>query len=75
VSRNVKCPVKKYSNQTTDRIMGPSVDAETKEKITKHEVLDDDGIVAVGEQVKWNQVSSLSVHQLRSRTERSNADT
>lgn len=36
--------------------MGPSIEAESKQKISKHEVLDDDGIVAVGEQVTWGQV-------------------
>lgn len=56
VLRNTKCSLKKYSNQTFDRIMGPSIEAESKQKISKHEVLDDDGIVAVGEQVTWGQV-------------------
>ncbi len=59
VYRSVKCTLKKYSNQTEDRIVGPSVDAETKEKIPKHEALDDDGIVAVGKQVTCGQVGIL----------------
>lgn len=60
VYRNAKCTLKKYSNQTEDRITGPSLDAETREKIPRHEALDDDGLVAVGKQVTWGQVC----HQL-----------
>ncbi|XP_077264151.1 RNA polymerase III subunit RpIII128 [Temnothorax americanus] len=52
VYRNAKCTLKKYPNQTYDRIMGPSIDANTKKPIPKHEILDSDGIVAPGEMVE-----------------------
>ncbi|KAL0117470.1 hypothetical protein PUN28_010353 [Cardiocondyla obscurior] len=52
VYRNSKCTLKKYSNQTYDRIMGPSIDAQTKKPIPRHELLDSDGIVAPGEMVE-----------------------
>ncbi|XP_071575754.1 DNA-directed RNA polymerase III subunit RPC2 [Temnothorax nylanderi] len=52
VYRNAKCTLKKYPNQTYDRIMGPSIDANTKKPVPKHEILDSDGIVAPGEMVE-----------------------
>ncbi|XP_011873023.1 PREDICTED: DNA-directed RNA polymerase III subunit RPC2 [Vollenhovia emeryi] len=52
VYRNSKCILKKYPNQTYDRIMGPSIDANTKKPVPKHEILDSDGIVAPGEMVE-----------------------
>lgn len=56
VYRNAKCSLKKYPNQTYDRIMGPSIEADTREPLYKHKILDDDGIAAVGELVKERQV-------------------
>ncbi|XP_011169543.1 DNA-directed RNA polymerase III subunit RPC2 isoform X1 [Solenopsis invicta] len=52
VYRNAKCTLKKYANQTQDRIMGPSIDANTKKPLSKHEILDSDGIAAPGELVE-----------------------
>lgn len=57
VYRNAKCTLKKYANQTYDRIMGPSIDANTKKPVPKHEILDSDGIVAPGEMVENKTVS------------------
>ncbi|KAG4074666.1 hypothetical protein HA402_004537 [Bradysia odoriphaga] len=49
VYKNSKCTVKRYTNQTYDRIMGPTKDATTNKVIFKHETLDTDGIVSPGE--------------------------
>ncbi|XP_033638583.1 DNA-directed RNA polymerase III subunit RPC2-like isoform X2 [Asterias rubens] len=56
VYRNQKCTLKRYANQTFDRVMGPMLDATTKSPIWKHQVLDMDGICAPGERVKNKQV-------------------
>lgn len=56
VYRNQKCLIRRYSNATHDRIMGPIVDATTGKPIWKHEVLDADGISAPGERVDNRQV-------------------
>jgi DNA-directed RNA polymerase III subunit RPC2 len=55
VYRNTKCALKRYANQTSDKIMGPLVDAETKLPIYKHESLDADGIAATGCRVTRGQ--------------------
>lgn len=59
VYRNTKCTLKKYADQTYDRIMGPSIDAKTKAPISKHAFLDSDGIVVPGERVE-NKIVSIS---------------
>lgn len=51
VYKNSKCTVKRYANQTYDRIMGPIKDATTDKVIFKHEALDADGIASPGERV------------------------
>lgn len=51
INKNSKCTVKRYANQTYDRIMGPVKDALTNKVIFKHDALDTDGIVAPGEMV------------------------
>ena len=38
--RNAKAVMKRYANQTSDRIMGPLVDSETKQVIFRHDALD-----------------------------------
>lgn len=55
VYRSSKCTVKRYTNQTYDRIMGPTKDATTNKIIFKHEALDSDGIVSPGEMVSNKQ--------------------
>lgn len=55
VYKNTKCTVKRYTNQTYDRIMGPMKDAVTNKVIYKHEALDTDGIVAPGEMISNKQ--------------------
>ena len=56
VYRKQVVPLKKYANQTYDRIMGPNKDAETGKSIWKHDVLDQDGICAPGERIFNRQV-------------------
>nr|XP_039254006.1 DNA-directed RNA polymerase III subunit RPC2-like [Styela clava] len=56
VYRNQKCTLKRYANQTFDRVMGPALDAETRKPIWKHEILDADGICKPGEKVESKQV-------------------
>ncbi|XP_015178879.1 PREDICTED: DNA-directed RNA polymerase III subunit RPC2 isoform X2 [Polistes dominula] len=56
VYRSAKCNLKKYSNQTFDRIMGPLVDSNTKKPVWKHEIIDSDGIAAPGEMVENRKV-------------------
>ena len=48
--------VKRYANQTFDKVKGPMMDARTHKYIWKHEPLDVDGIVAPGERVENKQV-------------------
>jgi DNA-directed RNA polymerase III subunit RPC2 len=57
VYRNSKCTIKRYTNQTCDRIMGPSKDGLSNKVIYKHEALDPlDGIVSPGEKISNKQV-------------------
>ena len=56
VYKKQTCSLKRYANQTFDRILGPSRDAATNKPIWKHEVLDQDGICAPGERVTSKQV-------------------
>ncbi|KAL1476496.1 hypothetical protein MTO96_018484 [Rhipicephalus appendiculatus] len=56
VYRTQKCVIKKYTNQTSDKIMGPLVDRFTMMPMWKHEVLDDDGIANAGSRVENRQV-------------------
>uniref|UniRef100_A0A336KW81 DNA-directed RNA polymerase subunit beta n=1 Tax=Culicoides sonorensis TaxID=179676 RepID=A0A336KW81_CULSO len=56
VYKNSKCTVKRYTNQTFDRIMGPVKDSLTNKVIFKHECLDADGIVSPGEKIVNKQV-------------------
>lgn len=56
VYRNSKCTLKRYSNQTFDRILGPLVDADTKKPLWRHDTLDIDGISSPGEMVQDRQV-------------------
>lgn len=50
VYRNAKCTLKRYQNQTFDRVLGPAVDAATNKPIWRHAALDMDGIVAAGKE-------------------------
>lgn len=59
VYKSSKCTVKRYTNQTYDRIMGPTKDAATNKVIFKHETLDSDGIVSPGEMVSNKQVITV----------------
>lgn len=55
VYKNSKCTVKRYTNQTYDRIMGPVKDALTNKIVFKHDCLDTDGIICPGEMVQNKQ--------------------
>lgn len=48
VYKKQTCAVKRYANQTYDRILGPKVDRDTYKPIYKHQPLDTDGIAAPG---------------------------
>ena len=56
VYRKQSCALKRYANQSFDRIMGPSRDAQSGKPLWKHEALDQDGIVAPGEKLSNRQV-------------------
>ncbi|XP_037499224.1 DNA-directed RNA polymerase III subunit RPC2 [Rhipicephalus sanguineus] len=56
VYRTQKCVIKKYTNQTSDKIMGPLVDSFNMMPVWKHQVLDDDGIARPGSRVENRQV-------------------
>ncbi|KAI5701778.1 hypothetical protein M8J75_013241 [Diaphorina citri] len=56
VYRNSKCVLKQYPNQTHDRILGPLLEADTRKPVYRHRALDQDGIVAPGEQICERQV-------------------
>ncbi|CAD1478998.1 unnamed protein product, partial [Heterotrigona itama] len=56
VYRNAKCTLKRYANQTYDRIMGPLIDSTTKKPVWKHDVIDSDGIAAPGELLENRKV-------------------
>ncbi|XP_056425888.1 DNA-directed RNA polymerase III subunit RPC2 [Hyla sarda] len=56
VYKNAKCTLKRYSNQTFDKVMGPMLDATTRKPIWRHEILDADGICSPGEKVENKQV-------------------
>lgn len=56
VYRNAKCTLKRYANQTYDRIMGPLIDSITKKPVWKHDVIDSDGIAAPGEMLENRKV-------------------
>ena len=54
--RNQKCVLKRYANQTFDKVMGPSILADTGEPLWKHTALDADGIVMPGVRIESKQV-------------------
>eukprot|EP00111_Clytia_hemisphaerica_P015648 TCONS_00046187-protein len=56
VYRKQVCQLRRYANQTFDRVMGPGRDATTGEIIWKHKGLDADGIVQPGERISDRQV-------------------
>lgn len=56
VYKNSKCIMKRYPNQTYDRIQGPMVDAQTNQATWRHKCLDNDGIVTPGEKIENKQI-------------------
>lgn len=56
VYRKQTCLLKRYANQTFDRVMGPSRDAGTGDVIWRHRALDADGICSPGEKIENKQV-------------------
>lgn len=59
VYKNAKCVLKRYNNQSSDRVNGPMVDPTTKKPIWKHEIIDMDGFACVGQPVQPKQVFKL----------------
>ena len=53
VYRKQACTLKRYTNQSFDKVMGPMVDASTHKPIWKHEALDSDGICSPGQDLYW----------------------
>lgn len=49
VYKNTKCILRRYTNQTFDKVMGPMLDAATRKPIWRHNILDADGICSPGE--------------------------
>uniref|UniRef100_A0AAQ4QE87 DNA-directed RNA polymerase subunit beta n=1 Tax=Gasterosteus aculeatus aculeatus TaxID=481459 RepID=A0AAQ4QE87_GASAC len=56
VYKNAKCTLRRYTNQTFDKVMGPMLDAVTRKPIWRHSILDADGICSPGEKVENKQV-------------------
>ncbi|XP_033118006.1 DNA-directed RNA polymerase III subunit RPC2-like [Anneissia japonica] len=56
VYRNQKCTLKRYANQTFDRMLGPLLDPNTRKPLWRHDILDADGICSPGERVTNRQV-------------------
>lgn len=56
VYRKQNCSLKRYANQTFDRILGPERNPLTGKPTWRHEVLDQDGICSPGERVSNKQV-------------------
>lgn len=63
VYKNAKCALKRYNNQSSDRVNGPILDAASKKPIWKHDILDADGFAAVGQPVEPKQVLRKKIHQ------------
>ncbi|MCL4124386.1 UNVERIFIED_CONTAM: hypothetical protein GTU68_027524 [Idotea baltica] len=64
IYRNAKTSVKRYANQTSDRVQGPLMQVmdDGSQKVTwKHEILDNDGIAAVGTPV-LNRQTMINKH-------------
>ena len=49
--KNAKCTLRRYTNQTFDKVMGPMLDAATRKPIWRHNILDADGICSPGEEL------------------------
>lgn len=56
VYKKQSCTLKRYANQTFEKVMGPLLDATTRKPIWRHEALDSDGIAAPGEMISNKQV-------------------
>ncbi|XP_052807521.1 DNA-directed RNA polymerase III subunit RPC2-like [Mya arenaria] len=56
VYRKQNATLRRYANQTFDKVMGPMVDANTRKPIWRHSALDSDGICAPGEKIENKQV-------------------
>ncbi|KAI9564560.1 hypothetical protein GHT06_008299 [Daphnia sinensis] len=56
VYKNAKCVLKRYNNQSSDRVNGPMVDPTTKKPTWKHEIIEMDGFACVGQPVQPKQV-------------------
>ena len=48
--------LKRYTNQSFDKVMGPMLDGNTRKPIWRHQLLDSDGIACPGERAENKQV-------------------
>ena len=48
VYRKQQATLRRYANQTFDKVMGPVVDATTRKPVWRHTALDSDGICSPG---------------------------
>ena len=62
VYRNAKCTLKRYANQSSDRILGPTINAVKKEPIFRHAPLDLEGIAHVGAKIENKQVRIVMIN-------------
>ncbi|XP_052245224.1 DNA-directed RNA polymerase III subunit RPC2-like [Dreissena polymorpha] len=56
VYKKQQATLRRYANQTFDKVMGPMVDAATRKPVWRHSALDSDGICAPGEMIENKQV-------------------
>ncbi|KAK3098091.1 hypothetical protein FSP39_016018 [Pinctada imbricata] len=56
VYRKQGVTMKRYANQSFDKVMGPLIDATTNKPVWKHSALDTDGICAAAERIENRQV-------------------
>lgn len=59
VYKNAKCTLRRYTNQTFDKVMGPMLDAATRKPIWRHNILDADGICSPGESQQEMRTPSM----------------
>jgi DNA-directed RNA polymerase III subunit RPC2 len=62
VYRKQSVVIKRYANNTFDKVKGPMLDTRTNKLIYRHNALDMDGIVAAGEKIENKQVRGVIFH-------------
>ncbi|CAJ0932381.1 unnamed protein product, partial [Mesorhabditis belari] len=61
VYKHAKGAIRKYPNQTSDKLMGPSIEAGSRKIVWKHRVLDQEGIVFAGARIE-NKMTMINKH-------------